>query len=206
MHWLLLQLNPMSPAHLVCTLPCRSSLSKLMKNRAGELEVNMLLYAIQKTTSFEKLLAQRFLTSKYMEKVFGKMGCGVCLVISLFLVPNCSELFWYQEWGERTFLQGTMPHRSFHRMGMPRCEVCTLLAHKSSRSASSIQKCSDVQPLTQCWAIGLRNMTFFLSSCLLSAPDAKESWEERRRRRRGRCWIRRWTGNGVCSFWNSVWW
>lgn len=47
----------------------RSGLSKLMKSRAGELEVNMLLYAIQKTTSFEKLLAQRYTTSAYMEKV-----------------------------------------------------------------------------------------------------------------------------------------
>ena len=47
----------------------RSGLSKLMKSRASELEVNMLLYAIQKTTSFEKLLAQRFLNSKFMESV-----------------------------------------------------------------------------------------------------------------------------------------
>jgi len=31
----------------------------------------MLLYAIGKTTSFEKLLAQRFLQSKYMETVSG---------------------------------------------------------------------------------------------------------------------------------------
>ena len=47
----------------------RASLSKLMKARAGELEVNLLLYAIQKTTSFEKLLVQRFVNSKYMEMV-----------------------------------------------------------------------------------------------------------------------------------------
>lgn len=57
---------------------CRSSLSKLMKSRAGELEVNMLLYAIQKTTSFEKLLAQRYINSKYMAEV--------CIEIGLFLV------------------------------------------------------------------------------------------------------------------------
>ncbi len=47
----------------------RDGLSKLMKSRAADLEVNMLLYAIQKTTSFEKLLAQRFINSKYMEVV-----------------------------------------------------------------------------------------------------------------------------------------
>ncbi len=47
----------------------RSTLSKMMKRRAGDVEVNMLLYAIGKTTSFEKLLAQRFLQSKYMEMV-----------------------------------------------------------------------------------------------------------------------------------------
>ena len=48
---------------------CRTGLSKLMKSRAGELDVNMLLYAIQKTTSFEKLLAQRFINSQYVAQV-----------------------------------------------------------------------------------------------------------------------------------------
>ncbi len=34
-----------------------------MKNKAAQLEVKLLLFAIQKTTSFEKLLAQRFANS-----------------------------------------------------------------------------------------------------------------------------------------------
>jgi hypothetical protein len=41
----------------------REELSKLMKERAAQLEVKLLLFAIQKTTSFEKLLAQRFANS-----------------------------------------------------------------------------------------------------------------------------------------------
>lgn len=55
--------------HLHIFFLTRTGLSKLMKSRGGELEVNMLLYAIQKTTAFEKLLAQRFIASKYMESV-----------------------------------------------------------------------------------------------------------------------------------------
>jgi hypothetical protein len=40
-----------------------------MKTRSAELDVKLLLFAIQKTTSFEKLLAQRFINSNYMETV-----------------------------------------------------------------------------------------------------------------------------------------
>ena len=50
-------------------LPSRESLSQLMKTRSAELDVKLLLFAIQKTTSFEKLLAQRFINSDYMETV-----------------------------------------------------------------------------------------------------------------------------------------
>lgn len=35
----------------------------MMKERAAQLEVKLLLFAIQKTTSFEKVLAQRFANS-----------------------------------------------------------------------------------------------------------------------------------------------
>ena len=49
--------------------PSRESLSQLMKTRSAELDVKLLLFAIQKTTSFEKLLAQRFINSNYMETV-----------------------------------------------------------------------------------------------------------------------------------------
>ena len=47
----------------------RGSLSTLMRQRADDLEVKLLLFAIQKTTSFEKMLAQRFSNSKYLESV-----------------------------------------------------------------------------------------------------------------------------------------
>ena len=50
-------------------LSSRESLSQLMKTRSAELDVKLLLFAIQKTTSFEKLLAQRFINSDYMEAV-----------------------------------------------------------------------------------------------------------------------------------------
>ena len=40
-----------------------------MQLRAGDLEVKLLLFAIQKTTSFEKMLAQRFSNSSYLESV-----------------------------------------------------------------------------------------------------------------------------------------
>lgn len=42
-----------------------------MRSRSDDLDVKLLLYAIQKTTSFEKTLAQRFLQSPYMEEVSG---------------------------------------------------------------------------------------------------------------------------------------
>ena len=39
---------------------CRKELSKIMASRASEIDVKLLLFAIQRTTSFEGLLAQRF--------------------------------------------------------------------------------------------------------------------------------------------------
>ena len=52
-------------------IPClhRSGLTNQMSSRSGDLDVKLLLYAIQKTTSFEKTLAQRFFQSPYMEEV-----------------------------------------------------------------------------------------------------------------------------------------
>jgi len=38
----------------------RSELSKLMSKRKTELDVKLLLYAIQRTSNFENLLARRF--------------------------------------------------------------------------------------------------------------------------------------------------
>ncbi|KAG9462792.1 hypothetical protein GDO78_023130, partial [Eleutherodactylus coqui] len=38
----------------------RNDLSKIMRTRAKEIEVKLLLFAIQRTTNFEGLLAKRF--------------------------------------------------------------------------------------------------------------------------------------------------
>ena len=48
----------------------------------------MLLYAIQKTTSFEKLLAQRFSNSKYMVQVCGRV---VYSWITRGILTSCSS-------------------------------------------------------------------------------------------------------------------
>ncbi|XP_064392979.1 vacuolar protein sorting-associated protein 53 homolog [Halichondria panicea] len=44
----------------------RSSLTGLMRSKAGDLEVKLLLYAIQKTTAFEKLISQKYANSQYI--------------------------------------------------------------------------------------------------------------------------------------------
>lgn len=44
----------------VCVLCARTELAKLMRARAREIEVKLLLFAIQRTTNFEGLLAKRF--------------------------------------------------------------------------------------------------------------------------------------------------
>lgn len=46
--------------HSVCVLCARTELAKLMRARAREIEVKLLLFAIQRTTNFEGLLAKRF--------------------------------------------------------------------------------------------------------------------------------------------------
>ena len=40
-----------------------------MKTRGADLDVKLLLFAIQKTTTFEKFLSNRFVTSSYIESV-----------------------------------------------------------------------------------------------------------------------------------------
>ena len=55
----------------------RTSLTNQMSSRADSLDVKLLLYAIQKTTSFEKTLAQRFMQSPYMEQVWN----DVCVCV-----------------------------------------------------------------------------------------------------------------------------
>lgn len=39
---------------------CRADLTKLMAKRTSELDVKLLLYAIQRTANFESLLTRRF--------------------------------------------------------------------------------------------------------------------------------------------------
>ena len=57
-----------------CPLCSRSSLTNQMRTRADDLDVKLLLYAIQKTTSFEKTLGQRFSQSVYMAEVRWRGG------------------------------------------------------------------------------------------------------------------------------------
>ncbi len=40
-----------------------------MRSKAGDLEVKLLLYAIQKTTAFEKLISQKYANSQYILSV-----------------------------------------------------------------------------------------------------------------------------------------
>lgn len=54
---------------LVLWVKCRTQLSQQMGARKGDIEVKLLLYAIQKTTNFEKALAQKYSTTPYIEKV-----------------------------------------------------------------------------------------------------------------------------------------
>ena len=54
----------------------RESISSLMRGRGADIEVKLLLFAIQKTTAFEKMLAQRFVSSAYLESV----SVAVCLL------------------------------------------------------------------------------------------------------------------------------
>lgn len=42
------------------SLPFRTELAKIMRTRAKEIEVKLLLFAIQRTTNFEGLMAKRF--------------------------------------------------------------------------------------------------------------------------------------------------
>ena len=44
--------------NVICSI--RIELAKLMRARAREIEVKLLLFAIQRTTNFEGLLAKRF--------------------------------------------------------------------------------------------------------------------------------------------------
>ena len=59
--------------HIFSIINCvnlyRKGLSTVMKAKADQLEVKLLLFAIQKTTAFEKFLAQRFISSSYMASV-----------------------------------------------------------------------------------------------------------------------------------------
>lgn len=55
-----------------------------MKAKESQLEVKLLLFAIQKTTSFEKFLAQRFISSPYMASVSCPVSLTLSIVLNLF--------------------------------------------------------------------------------------------------------------------------
>ena len=61
----------------------RKGLSGLMKTKAADLEVKLLLFAIQKTTAFEKFLALRFMSSKYLDEVHKLCVDGVCIDVCI---------------------------------------------------------------------------------------------------------------------------
>ena len=61
-----------------------------MKARAAELEVKLLLFAIQKTTAFEKMIAQKFADSKYVASVSVCVCvCVVCVCVLCVCVCVC---------------------------------------------------------------------------------------------------------------------
>ena len=60
-----------------------------MKERSERLEVKLLLFAIQKTTGFEKFLAQKFSTSSYMEAVSYQTVCLCFISEGLSLSTSC---------------------------------------------------------------------------------------------------------------------
>ena len=56
-----------------------------MRGRGTDIEVKLLLFAIQKTTAFEKMLAQRFASSVYLE--------SVSIILRLVTVPFVNTHF-----------------------------------------------------------------------------------------------------------------
>ena len=54
---------------MIISLGYRKNLSEQMSSRASELDVALLLFAIQKTSAFEKQLGTKYYLSKYMRKV-----------------------------------------------------------------------------------------------------------------------------------------
>ena len=63
------QLVEMILIYILFSFFIRSALSSMLEKRSSELEVKLLLFAIQKTTTFEKTLAQHFSGSSYLETV-----------------------------------------------------------------------------------------------------------------------------------------
>ena len=62
-------INDRQPFHsLYSYLSHRGELSKIMASKSSNLEVKLLLFAIQKTTGFEKLLATRFSVSAVQQE------------------------------------------------------------------------------------------------------------------------------------------
>lgn len=55
--WVFIETHIVLP---VLSLSFRTELAKIMRTRAKEIEVKLLLFAIQRTTNFEGLLAKRF--------------------------------------------------------------------------------------------------------------------------------------------------
>ena len=95
------------PLHIWCAIFChlkpaivhclwskhRMQLSQQMRARKGDIEVQLLLYAIQKTTNFEKALAQKYSTTPYIEKVkyhlYSTLYAHTYMYNACLTVPRC---------------------------------------------------------------------------------------------------------------------
>lgn len=67
------------------SLSCRAELSKIMRTRAKEIEVKLLLFAIQRTTNFEGLLAKRFSGCTLADGTVVRAFLKSCPFLSSFL-------------------------------------------------------------------------------------------------------------------------
>lgn len=78
---------------------CRAELSKIMRTRAKEIEVKLLLFAIQRTTNFEGLLAKRFSGCTLADGTVVRGFLKSCPLLSSFLrrkKPPHTQLRWWR--------------------------------------------------------------------------------------------------------------
>uniref|UniRef100_A0A670YIS0 VPS53 subunit of GARP complex n=1 Tax=Pseudonaja textilis TaxID=8673 RepID=A0A670YIS0_PSETE len=84
----------------------RMELGKIMRTRAREIEVKLLLFSIQRTTNFEGLLAKRFSGSTLTETVTVKKGARVFV--------GSPSLLWLEREGDPCPQKPKIPNNPFH--------------------------------------------------------------------------------------------